>query len=288
MVVIYYGVFYYFFAMDALGYTTECYNCGNTNYLRFDYDVNFDNCICMECGSVLQQMQYSNLLACSSLDQPGMEETESKTSKPPKVYKGTYHCWAYLMECLSAACFREPDINEDDKKKIKLEYELYSKRSWFHKQKQEQGLISKKDIQTILRSLNKKNNTKVFTTRYLEKWKSIKSLLGGNVKVYTPEELAKVGAKLMEYSGKWDFMQPASDKEDCVLWFFKNRKDFPSVNYILRKIHHELGIKGMDGDFPIPITGNSIKQLNQYLKKMHPEDETPMVQTSMDNFVKKI
>ena len=44
----------------------------------------------------------------------------------------------------------------------------------------------------------------------------------------------------------------------------------------------------MDGDFPIPITGNSIKQLNQYFKKMHPEDETPMVQTSMDNFVKKI
>ena len=95
----------------------------------------------------------------------------------------------------------------------------------------------------------------------------IKAFLGGEVRVYTTDELAKVGAKLMQYSGKWDYMQPASDKEDRNLWFFKNRKDFPSVNYILRKIHRELGIKGMDSDFPIPITSNSVKQLNQYIKK---------------------
>ena len=92
----------------------------------------------------------------------------------------------------------------------------------------------------------------------------------------------------MQYSGQWDFMQPASDKEDRVHWFFKNQKDFPSVNYILRKIHRELGIKGMDSDFPIPITSNSIKQLNKYIKKMHPDDDSSLVQTSMDNFVKKI
>ena len=127
----------------------------------------------------------------------------------------------------------------------------------------------------------------MFTTRYLEKWKSIKAFLGGEVRVYTTEELAKVGAKLMRYSGKWDFMQPASDKEIHNLWFFKNQKDFPSVNYILRKIHRELGIKGMDSDFPIPITSNSVKQLNVYIQKMHPDDESSVVQTSMDNFLKK-
>ena len=144
--------------MDYMDYITECSNCGNKDYMRFDYDANFDNCICMECGAVLQQMHYSDLLACSSMDQPRAEKTDndSKTPQSPKAYKGTYHCWAYLMERLSAACLREPNINDDDKNKIKQEYDLYSTRSWFHQQRKQQRLISKKVIQAILRSLNKK------------------------------------------------------------------------------------------------------------------------------------
>ena len=140
--------------------------------MRFDYNTNYDYCICMECGKVLQQMHYTDLLACSTLDQRRVEEISDnpKASKSPKIYKGTYHCHAYLMECLSAACLREPNINDDDdKSKIKEEYELHSEKSWFHQQRKWQRLISKKDIQTILRSLNKKNNTKIFTTCYLEK-----------------------------------------------------------------------------------------------------------------------
>ena len=115
-------------------------------------------------------MHYGDLLACSRLDQTRVDEIgdNPKTSKTPKIYKGTYHRHAYLMECLSATCLREPNINDDDKNKIKEEYELHSERTWFHQRKR-QRLISKKDIQTILRSLNKKNNTKIFTTHYLEK-----------------------------------------------------------------------------------------------------------------------
>ena len=91
----------------------------------------------MECGKVLQQMHYSDLLACSTLDQTRVEEISdnSKALKSPKIYKGTYHRCAYLMERLSAACLREPDINDDDKNKIKEEYELHSERTWFHQQR---------------------------------------------------------------------------------------------------------------------------------------------------------
>ena len=84
--------------MDSLVYITECFNCGNRDCTHFDYDVNYNHCICMECSTVLQQMHYSDLLACSSLDQPRMEQSDSSTSKSPKIYKGTYYCRAYLME----------------------------------------------------------------------------------------------------------------------------------------------------------------------------------------------
>ena len=91
----------------------------------------------MECGKVLQQMHYSDLLACSTLDQTRVEEISDnpKASKSPKIYKGTYHHCSYLMEHLSAACLREPNINDDDKNKIKEKYELHSERTWFHQQR---------------------------------------------------------------------------------------------------------------------------------------------------------
>jgi hypothetical protein len=268
-------------------YSIACSYCGNFDYTRFDYNVGTDVCTCMECGEVLTEMHWNDLMACSAYVEPGMEPEQPQESVVSKSFKGTYHRRAYLMERLSAACLREPDINDDDKRKIISEYEAYSQQSWFHKQRYNKRIIDKRDIQSILRSLNKKNNTKLFTTRYLEKWKSIKVLLGGTVKVYTPEQLAKVGAKLMQFSGKWDFMQPASDQEKRLHWYFKNRKDFPSVNYMIRLIHRELGIKGMDGDFPVPITVSSLKQLRRYTRKLLPNDQPAFVQQTLEKFVSK-
>ena len=104
---------------------------------------------------------------------------------------------------------------------------------------------------------------------YLEKWKSIKVLLGGKVKVYTPEQLAKVGSRLIQYSGQWNTDQPPGDKYERTNWRFKSRKDFPNFNFMVRLIHDQLSIKGFDNDFPIPTTPNSVKQLNRSRKTLH-------------------
>ena len=152
--------------------TVACNFCNNDDYTRFDYNYDSDSCTCMECGAVLENMGFADLLACSAYREPmepnePMDEAEPK--RPTTIYKGTYNRRAYFSERLSAACLLEPDIPEADKAKIREEYDKYANRDWIQKERRRKGNIHKKDIQAILRSLNKANNTNRFTTCYLGK-----------------------------------------------------------------------------------------------------------------------
>ena len=111
-------------------------------------------------------------------------------------------------------------------------------------------------------------------------------MLGGKVKVYTAEQLARVGSKLMQYSSQWDIDQPPHDKHDRSRWKFKHRKDFPNFKYMVRLIHDQLGIRGFDGDFPVPTTPNSVRQLKRFATHLEPTLQPKVKQATLDNFLK--
>jgi hypothetical protein len=121
----------------------------------------------MECGAVLENMGMADLFVCSTV-QPELEGTATEPTQAK--YKGTYNRRAYFSERLSAACLLEPDIPDDDKAKIQEAYNIYSNKNWIQRERRKTGSIHKRDIQQILRSLNKTYKTSRFTTRYLEKW----------------------------------------------------------------------------------------------------------------------
>jgi hypothetical protein len=160
-------------------------------------------------------------------------------------------------------------VPEDVQQEIIAEYTRKANSNYFEKLRAARKYINKRDIQSILRSLDVKHlresgERKKYSTKYLEKWKSIKKLLGGEVQTYTPEEFSRVGARIMQYSSQWDFHQPPSRSKDRSVYKFKNRKDFPNLNFIIRKIHDDIGLKHLNKDYPLPKTRGSIGLLEEY------------------------
>jgi hypothetical protein len=138
--------------VDSNKFTINCSVCNNFDYLRFDYDAQCNQCICMECGAILPNMGFTDLVACSTMEPANNTTVEQygtvNTTTPTKPWKDTYNKRAYIMERLSAACMREPDINKEDKDKIRTEYELYSEQSWIHQQRKQRRYLNKKIFKT--------------------------------------------------------------------------------------------------------------------------------------------
>jgi hypothetical protein len=120
--------------------------------MHFDYDVQYDQCICIECGTILSNISFANLVAYSSME-PANDTTIEQdgtihTTTPTKPWKDIYNRRVYIMECFSATCMREPNINEKNKDKIRTEYKLYSEQSWIHQQQKTKRIYRQKIFKT--------------------------------------------------------------------------------------------------------------------------------------------
>jgi hypothetical protein len=265
-----------------------CSNCGNSDVSLFEYRPESDASICQCCGVVLTNIGWLELTNAVVTPQTA-ETADNKVGDVPPTkhaYKGSYDRRAYIVERLRAACLRDPQVPPEDQQLIQQEYIRQAQTNWIERQRADKKYITKRDIQNVLRSLDKQYKLKTgkkgtYATRYLEKWKSIKAFLGAPVKVYTPEQVAKVGARLMRFSSQWNLYQPAAHAKDRDVWIFKNRKDFPSINFMIRRIHQDLKLKGMDADFPIPQTTSSKKQLQELAEFLNPSSRPKFKQTTL-------
>jgi hypothetical protein len=100
----------------------------------------------------------------------------------------------------------------------------------------------------------------------VEKWKSIKAMLTNKqLKVMSPEQIAYIASILIKLSSRWNELQPVTREDNYdTEWAWPERKDFPSINYVVRQIMELLNIKGFNEDFPQPSTKSSLKKLWQY------------------------
>jgi hypothetical protein len=287
-----------------------CTNCGNKDATLFQYISDNDSCTCTNCGAVLDNLGWAEYVSMApgpiqdiamGLVELATEVGDQQTKNArKKAWKGTYNRKAYAVERIRAAVCEEPKIvNEDHIQAIKDEYALYANQNMFQQLRATQGYIKKRDIQAILRSIDRKRGKTRFSkkkgievpynefcTKYLEKWKSIKILLGGDVKKYTPEEAIRIGTWIVQHSQKWNYAQPPSRKETREDYKFPERTDFPAINFMIRRGHRRLGIRGMDTSFPLPVTRKANERLHHYAEFLDPT-LPKFKQLTLEKFAKK-
>ena len=198
------------------------------------------------------------------------EEQEPQIESPPIKKrkfgeKNSYKRRVHFMERFSQFFRKEPDLDFEDKKLIKKYHEKYLQVNPIYKSLVESGSITKKDIQNLLRFIDKKENSKKFCRLYLEKWVSIAyEICFVEIPHYTVEEYVKVGVELLKFSNLWDELYPPSIKTNKEEWYFPNRKHFPNINFAIQQIHNYLGLEKYNKYFPIPTTNHSLKKLKYY------------------------
>jgi hypothetical protein len=244
--------------------TTEilCKSCRNDDPFFMQLDSTGVGAICLNCATVCDDICEWDLVLAGL-----RRRTDSGGPSGPKF---TYQRRAYINERLSQSIMEEPTIPEEDLRVIISAYMRYAKQTYFETLRFESGEITKKDIHSVLRSLNRENNTNRWTKLFLEKWKSIKAELlegKGEPLKYTGQELAIVGRELMRFSAKWDEWQPVTRQTERHTWRFPNRKDIPSINYLVRLIHKKYGLEKYNSDWPLPTTPSALKQLHEFAEE---------------------
>lgn len=218
--------------------------------------------------------------------QPG--STNPNNKKRAKMY--SYRRGAYICENGRQAMCTEPQIPPEVLEQIKRYHrDVYTKSNTFRAELARKGRIRKSDVQCILRALDAQREregvvvrrTMKYTTRYLERWKSIVVALGGKVKVYSPDDLVRVCSELKFYSDKWDLYQPVHHEKDRSTWIFRNRKDFPHLGFMIRHINKKFGLAEMNTEFPIPKTLSARKNLQGYLDWLDGVPRTRYSQTTL-------
>jgi hypothetical protein len=240
----------------------------------FLYDSRSADWICSTCGNASQSAPNLRSVKWYELD---MEKPSQTQVDKVRARGSTYNRRAHINERLSSANAVDPIIPKENFSRIVEETTALRRSNWFFNRKFETGRLDKRDIQTILRSIDKKiakeaiteNDVKLtkraYCVQYLEKWKSIVAdLLGKDPVKYTYAETGTVGAYFQLISNAWDSMQPPHDKSERKSWKFKERRHCPNFNFIFQRIHTLIGpemCKKYNKEFPIPKNPHAVARL---------------------------
>lgn len=269
----------------------------------FDDTVHSDGYVCGNCGITYMAEPPRRVV------QVHVSAATIAKQNPRPGFKGTYRRRAHINERLSSAHLVDPVICDEDLLTIKNTFLSETRRNWLFGLRYRSKLIGKRDIQTILRRIDKKVKTPVkrnFCVKYLEKWKTLKHYLEGSEPLkYTYEQTGAVGAMFVKISNAWDDLQPPADKETRKSWKFSDRRHIPNFNFLFRRIHTLLGpeYKKFDKEFPVPRNEKAIKKLWVWWRAICekanlPENEedkgqgyiphlTKTKQTDLDQWIKK-
>lgn len=134
--------------------------CGNHDLSCFAYDNDSSDPICTKCGLVQQDNVF---------DFDDILDYIKNNSFPGRAYKGTYQRKVHLTERLREHNREEPQIPEMDILKITEQHQLLISTNYFYRKLATTNQYGKKEIQKLLRSIDKKEGTKKFSRLYLGK-----------------------------------------------------------------------------------------------------------------------
>jgi len=255
-----------------------CPNCGNSDenhFLRQDppRDDYYVCTVCGECDLDLDFADYNGTWVSEVVASGSVGTEENSGNQKPTSRKmandgvSTYHRRAHLMERLSQALCREPQIEDKDLQTIREIYEGWKQfdPNFSERVRKEEEHLSKKDVQRILRFLNAKEKNTKWTTKYLEKWKSVSRDLY-NLEHHkdfdlgiSENDVIKIGSKFIRFSNLWDEYK----KSNC----FPERKHFPNYNFILTLIANDLcNIQLNPYEFPLPSLKCQARLIKYYLR----------------------
>lgn len=253
------------------------YTANQCNFESFEY-------VCSACGFDYGHINPFLKEQVESLPTFSTEEIFGKRS--------TYKRKSHFVERSSNHLVKDPIIPEDDLTSILCETRSVHP-EYFNSGASQRPLITKQQIQQILKSLDKKltlhNEPERYRHLYLEKHKQIQKAIYGEssdfmidcsdtpqlykkmpLKYLTPHQIMETGSVFSVYSGIWDSWKLETPPK------FPERKRFPNFNYTFVRIFELLQLEdGVDVDFaefPIPrdITKNKeyVDALEQEAKKL--------------------
>lgn len=243
-----------------------CENCDKDirHGVYFVFDSRSDDHICTNCGNVYRNEGAPRRLIRYSSRGVVLDNATPGTI-PAHGSKNTYNRRAHINERLSSANIMDPIISTEDFAQIKKEFERFLRTNWFFRQRAERRRLDKRDVQSILRSIDKRAEKRSFCVQYLEKWKSILAdLLHFEPEKYSYDETGVVGAYFQMISNAWNTMQPPHDKQARGTWKFKERRHCPNFNFLFQRIHCLIGSdmpKRYDKEFPIPKNPKAVERL---------------------------
>lgn len=251
-----------------IDYKIICPECGNADENEFEHQrpPNDHFFVCCQCGTCdLDPLDFprENNDSIVSPDGKSVDLPERPVSVVEERRKeSTYQRKAHLMERLSQSLCREPLISDEHLKLIQHQFENLCQGDKKFRKAYEENRLSKRHVQRILRSLNQEHNTKLFTTRYLEKWQSIKQFLNKKQSSsFTELQAIKLGTKFNLFSKRWDELKRSG--------LFPERKHFPNFNYMFVQIANLFNLPINAEDFPQPSVKcqQKLKPYFEYLAK---------------------
>lgn len=288
--------------------TLVCSNCGEDDYSKF---INCDgtndehSTVCTSCGCV--QVGWSNFDYSNCGAKRTEEDSDNVLGRKAPRFSGRYARRVHFVERLSAHNRKEPAIPDHILQLISSYQQQYLQHAPFHRYRTEQKCLGKRDIQNLLRFIDRQEKKKLkegekppkICKLYLERWVSIVVFLNDQeIPEYTPEQANELGPIFEQLSGIWDRWQPPyKDKEERADYYkFKNRKHFPNFNFVFQKLHEHLGMPHYNKYFPKPTTKGALKRLNKYWEELRKEydksvpdekkdpEEKPLKQLTLDHF----
>lgn len=229
--------------ITELNYKFVCPDCGHNSENDFiqqlpPRDHLFTCGVCGRCD--IAQNEGSDFVQDDVISSGQVFQPSVKEDRP-----STYQRRAHITERLSQSLCKEPLIQKSHKELIlQAGFKIAQKDPEF-KTRVLTRSIKKRDIQKILRALNRKEGTKTFTTRYLEKWKSIRSFLLNEEPPKLPQnKIIRLGYRMQQFSNLWD-----RKKQDGE---FQERKHFPNFNFMFTKLASLDDIQIPIDEFPLP------------------------------------
>lgn len=247
-----------------------CEYCNLIDSEEFQLFSGNNDYTCTSCGNTVTSVLWSQLFERGIITNQMLDSSELVKNKEQIIEKSkeneketSYQRKSHIMERLSQSLCREPNIPDsilDDIRKrsnqLRKEDTGYSRR--FRKCK-----ISKQDVQRLLRHLNEEKNSSIYTTKYLEKWKTIRSiLLGEDYKEYfmPDNDVIRLGFLMNQFSEAWNRLK--------LKGMFPERKHFPNFNFMFCKIAAFAKIQIKEGEFPLPKSTKCISKLEKYFQEL--------------------
>jgi hypothetical protein len=215
-----------------------------------------DYVVCTVCGTVQSRLS--------------VEEFNVYDSQGKKFELGNRHTFKRVVHFNERARQfqrNSPDIPHDVQLEIIEESERLVLKDPFYALAVKQNKLTKRDIQKLLRSLDRRNPGKKYCRLYLEKWTTIcDGLCDKQIPLFTPDKLATFGAIFTEYSDIWDQWQKAKPQS---LKKFKHRSHFPNYNFMFQQILKMCSLeKEFARFFPLPTTRGANTKLRLYFSEM--------------------